>query len=75
MMGWGRGRVKRQGAMLPSGETEFQVAASLGLDLQVSRTVTLRMAQVEYRSFMGGYRSDRFTVSSGAVFRFGRRQP
>jgi hypothetical protein len=56
-------------------KTEFQVAASLGLDLQVSRTVTLRMAQIEYRSFMGGYRSDRFTVSSGAVFRFGRREP
>jgi len=56
-------------------EAEFQVAPGVGLDLRVSRTFTIRVAQLEYRSFMGGSRSDRFTVSSGAVFRFGQREP
>jgi hypothetical protein len=53
--------------------TLFQVAPSAGLDLQVGRSVTLRLAQVEYRSFMGGERSDRFSVSSGVVFGLGHR--
>jgi hypothetical protein len=53
--------------------TLFQVAPSAGLDLKVGRSVTLRLAQVEYRSFMGGGRSDRFSVSSGVVFGLGHR--
>ena len=54
--------------------TLFQVAPSVGLDLRLSRSVTLRLAQVEYRSFMGGDRSDRFSVSSGVVFGLGHRE-
>ena len=55
--------------------TAFQVAPSGGLDLRVSRTFTLRLVQVEYRSFTGGDRSDRFTVASGVVFGLGHRKP
>ena len=55
--------------------TAFQVAPGAGLDLRVSRTFTLRLVQVEYRSFTGGDRSDRFTVASGVVFEFGHRKP
>jgi hypothetical protein len=54
--------------------TLFQVAPSAGLDLRVSGSVTLRLAQLEYRSFMGGDRSDRFSVSSGVVFGLGHRE-
>lgn len=54
--------------------TLFQVAPSVGLDLRLTRSVTLRLAQVEYRSFMGGDRSDRFSVSSGVVFGLGHRE-
>jgi hypothetical protein len=55
--------------------TAFQVAPGVGLDLRVSRTFTLRLVQVEYRSFTGGDRSDRFTVSSGVVFGLAHRKP
>ena len=55
--------------------TAFQVAPGVGLDLRVSRTFTLRLVQVEYRSFTGGDRSDRFTVASGVVFGLGHRKP
>lgn len=54
--------------------TEFQVAPSVGLDLRVSRSFALRLVQVEYRSFMGGDRADRFSVYSGAVFGIGHRK-
>ena len=53
---------------------EFQVAPSVGLDVRVGRSVTLRVAQVEYRSFMGGNTADRFSVSSGVVLGFGHRK-
>ena len=55
--------------------TAFQVAPGVGLDLRVSRTFTLRLVQVEYRSFTGGDRSDRFTVASGVVFGLAHRKP
>jgi hypothetical protein len=54
---------------------EFQAAPSMGLDLRVSRSFTLRLAQVEYRSFVGGDRADRLSVYSGVVFGIGHRNP
>jgi len=56
----------------PSG-TAFQVAPGAGVDLRVNRVFTLRLAQVEYRSFIGGNRADRFTVSTGVVLGLGAR--